>query len=233
VGKRLAEGASEVAIVEPDYREAGQSMEASFTELLSLRETSSQGRLVAYLCTENCRDQWMGYLRELHLPLVIVRGVDDNRLSILRVLARAEILRGLPEDLSMGLGSSGRRGEFDSILSCTIGWPPPETPSQLAWRLHVSPRTLRRRFARLGMVAPHRFLRWIRLMEAAGLARMGIRSHAALASVLGMRESRDVGRLFLELTGRSLDSHLAEDGGKTLNLLFLSNLNTGVQLSLA
>lgn len=206
-------------------------MEASFTEFMRLREASSQGRLVAYHCTENCRDPWMGYLGPLHLPFLIVRGVDDNAPSILRILARAEILRGLPEDLGMDLGLSGR-GEFDSILSCVIGWPPPESPSQLARQCHVSPRTLRRRFGRLGIVAPHRFLRWIRLMEAAGLARMGIRSRGRLASVLRMRDSRDVGRLFQDLTGHSLDSFLAEDEGETLNLLFLSNLNTGARSSL-
>ena len=84
-----------------------------------------------------------------------------------------------------------------------VGWPPSPSTVDLAKRLHLSPRTLRRRMHDHGALPPQRMLAWGQLLEAHRLSRMGLGSRSRLSKVLGKADSAFVTRLCRTLTGRS------------------------------
>jgi AraC-like DNA-binding protein len=195
---RATEAAYDVAIVQPDFPGGIQGGRLKVGSILKVQGTVGAGGLVLYALKSQV--DILHDLRRLQFRYLITGGVDNDRRSMLRVVSRAANLRRVQSHLA-NEGSLMDLADSELLLAPLVGWPPSNSVSDLAERLHVSPRTLRRRMGDHGLFSPKRMIRWGQLLEASALCELGIHSRARLAAILRIRDPSALAHLCQGLTG--------------------------------
>jgi len=211
---RVREGAVEVAVVDPAFGMGRGSPRGSLlARLETLRSLLGPERIVLHVSEAGAGPHVFERISRLGFPVLLRLGVDDDPDTLRRALARAgacALLQGRESELG---------GRFDDaavalVVAALSVWPPPATVRELACRLHVSPRTLRARFAEAGLPPPIRVLGVTRLLEAHVLRVLGVSSCTRIALLLGYEHPGSLSRLCRTLTGQPLGS-LLDGGGAT------------------
>ena len=202
----------DAVFVQPDFAKVRGSSTGVDLELEVLLSTAGTHRIIPYVCSNPPSPGVLRELGEMGFIFVLVRGVDDDPGSLLRLLARVDSWQAIhpgarSEDQC---GASLPRRE---ILRGILGWPPQPSVGQVAESMHISPRTLRRMMRKVTDLSPKEAMRWGRLLEAISLWNLGIHSQARIAGVLEMGGPSNLGRLCRELTGQSLTSLIRSPDG--------------------
>ena len=202
----------DAVFVQPDFAKVRGSSTGVDLELEVLLSTAGTHRIIPYVCSNPPSPGVLRELGEMGFIFVLVRGVDDDPGSLLRLLARVDSWQAI------GRGSQGEnQGRFShsrkDVLRGVLGWPPHSSVQQVAEFMHTSPRTLRRMMREATDLSPKEAMRWGRLLEATSLWNLGIHSQARIAGLLEMGGPSALGRLCRELTGRPLAEFLRSPEG--------------------
>ncbi len=201
----------QMAVVQPLFATSDQSEVSVVNNLGRIEAALGPEGLILFLGQTGVERAILAELAAFRFPFVLIQGIDDDPPSILRLLARAEIYRMIRK----GEATSDNMGSlraYDPLTCLLTGWPPMESVGRVAEKLGVSPRTLRRQMAELGLFPPQRAIRWSRLLEAAVFWRMGIRSKKRIASLAGLANVSTLAHLCRDLTGAGLDDILIGNG---------------------
>lgn len=198
--ERSLQGAFDLAIVQPDYHRASQDFERSTVRPERLRSPGYGGAVAVFLSRTALRER---PFRDPHRPpwdFYIKEGASDDPPSLLRLVARAKNLEAIRQ-LIVHRPDSPKMVASEPVLTALIGWPPPRSVQNLAGRLHLSARTLRRRFFVHGVPSPQRLLRWGVLLEGATMVDLGVTHRGRLATLLGRSDCAALAHLCRALTG--------------------------------
>ncbi len=183
--------------------------------VLNLQPAALEGRVILYSSPPTGQPSQHRFsplaLGRAGFPYLVIRGVDDDPISLRRVLARSAVRRSLLAadcPLLANLGSERLAG----LLPLLTRWPEPETSGDLAKEMCVAERTLRRRVKLLAAAPPRDLRCWSRLLEANHLWLLGLDSRAAIAHHLGYAEPSSLSHLCRDFAGVPLGSILAPGG---------------------
>lgn len=203
-GQLLSHGRSgryDVFLIELDSHENSSWPAPTLPQLEELRAVVEPQGIVLYVHPP-LKTGFLTDLGRMGFPFLVFKGIDDDAGSLLRVLARAAVRRRIFRLL----------GTFDDILApptqwllleTLSGWPAPGSVRELAKSMGKSPRTLRRDASEGELPCPRELLRWARLLEAAALAGLGVRSPRDVSLLVGLEEVSSLHRLSQDLCGES------------------------------
>jgi hypothetical protein len=173
-------GLFDLAMIDPTFS-AGGDRAGCLREIHRLARYCPPERLILYVPAGQAH--LLRHLGEHGFLYCCMLGIDDDPGSLLRIVARAAsrqllrrhlISRGQPcDDVSLGV-----------VLQGVTGWPPAGTVTELAGRVAMSSRSLRRLSASRGLSPPGRLLAIGRIMDLTLLVQLGVRSRTRLAAIL-------------------------------------------------
>lgn len=225
----VSDGAAQgidVYVVDPELGGSESGSSGHVPGLERLRQAVGTHSVVLYCNRVVDRFRSLGQLGALGFPFLLLRDIDDDPRSILRVLARSRIRGRLQTGL--GLGENRIRQEVPPLIFDAVsGWPPVETVEELARRIPTSETTLRRNCRKWGVPSPRELLRWSRVLEAFSLASLGVRRRSRIAPLVGLRHPSSLSRILKELLPWYGTEVLAGISLKQVTEVFLSRLQTG------
>lgn len=136
-------------------------------------------------------------------------GSPSERLALLArlaTLARTDARRPVPGDVFASVPLYAR------VAAVQRAFAPRLTESDLADRIGIDVSTLRRWFARIGVVRPGRFLQWVRLHDAAIRLTQAGESFATVAQAYGYSTPSNLRRSLSTLADVSVAELLQPDG---------------------
>jgi len=205
------EGKVELAVVQPLFSTPGRVTPSIAINLGRIEAVFGDGGPILFLGRTEAERGILSHLAASRFRFVLVQGDDNDPRRIIRLLSRAEGFRIISMTEFLADSAKAPRA-LRSLTSLLTGWPPPESARGVAEGFNVSPRTLRRHMAELGLITPRRAIRWGRLLEAALIWRMGVRSRKRIASIVGLADVPTLAHLCRDLTGVGLDRILAVGG---------------------
>ena len=213
----------DVAFVQPTFPLSVRSPPDGLQRLVRLHADLDPGRLIVFVCQSSLGSEPVRELTSLPFSIVLVKGIDDHPRTILRALSRAWSLSRL-KPWADSLHREGETPNQDLALALVTGWPPPRSVEEVANRLSVSPRTLRRWMRKGEILSPRALIRWGRLLEALALHRLGIRSRARIAAVLDLGGADTLARLARDLTGHRLEEVFRPEMEEEILVAFFQQL---------
>lgn len=219
----------DVSVVDPELG-GSESRGCGYVSALErLRQTLGIHSIVLYCGRVVGRARSLGQLGALGFPFLIIRDIDDDPRSIIRVLARSRIRRRLEGLIGLGEGHLPQEGVSPLILEAVTGWPPAETVGELARRVPTSETTLRRNCRKWGVPSPRELLRWGRVLEAVSLASLGIQRRSRIAPLVGLGHPSSLSRLLNELLPWCGKGALEGATLEQVTEWFLNRVQTGEQ----
>jgi hypothetical protein len=198
------EGACDLAIADPCISGRGGPASLDHSALDCLASALGRDRIVLFLSHPSTGPTVLQGLARAGFPYLILKGVDDEPRSLLRILARAGNRHALQSAVApRELGEAGREGDRFLLEALTL-WPPVSHADKLAVRFSLSRRTLERRLSEAEFPSPRRCISWARFLEASKLWGWGIGSRSRIASILGMSGPDALTHLCRGLTARPL-----------------------------
>jgi AraC-like DNA-binding protein len=185
----------DVCVVDPELGGSESRGCGYLPELERLRQAllGRQGSMVLYCGRKIDRARFLRETGTLGFPFLLIRDIDDDPRSILRVLARSRIRRQVEGAVRF---KEGRLLPEVSpiVLEAVSGWPPAMSVTELARRVPTSESSLRRNCRKWGVPSPRELLRWSRVLEAVALASLGIRRWSRIAPLLGLEHPGSLSR---------------------------------------
>jgi len=210
VQSRAIRNQFDLAVIDPGFGHRVGVGRPDMIALEELVEVAGSARVVFYVDPDRMAPRDLSLLGLNPMPPLILMNVDDHPNSLLRALLTANRNGMISRFDHLLRGRFGAEG-YELLAAFTGAWPSQTDVARLCSGLGLSPRTLRRRFQRLGLPRPKEVLGWLQLLGAIELRWAGMSSAGRIARLVGRSDIASLAHLSKRLTGFPLGRTLAQN----------------------